>query len=89
MGLIHSPVNTYALSECNSAGAMLLATGTGKRRAFDDSVIVIHGLKLGVGDDKPPTNFVTDVQKNYTGFWRERAKLPKDWRPLPFDSLRI
>lgn len=89
MGLIHSPVNTYALSECNSAGALLLAAGTGKRRAFHDSVIVIHGLKPGVGDDKPPVDFVTDFQKNYTEFWRERAKLPQDWLPLPFDSLRI
>ena len=89
MRLIHSPVNTYALSECNSGGAMLLAAGTGKRRAFHDSVIVIHGLKLGVGDAKPPADFVTDLQKSYTEFWHERARLPQDWLPLPFDSFRI
>jgi len=89
MRFIQSPVNTYALSECNSGGAMLLAAGTGRRCAFHDSVIVIHGLKLGSGNDKPPVDFVTDVQNNYTEFWRKRAKLPPDWLPLPFDSHRI
>lgn len=30
MGLLQSPVNTCALSECTSGGALLLAAGTGK-----------------------------------------------------------
>ena len=86
---IQSPVDTYALSECNSAGAMLLAAGTGKRRAFRGAVIVIHGLKVGAGDGQPPVDFVTDIQKSYTEFWRERTRLPQEWLPLPFDSFRI
>jgi ATP-dependent Clp protease protease subunit len=87
--LIHSPVNTYALSECNSGGAMLLAGGTGKRRAFHGAVIVIHGLKPGGGVMKPPAAFATDVQDSYTDFWRKCARLPQSWLPLPFDSLHI
>ena len=87
--LIHSPVNTYALSECNSGGAMLLAGGTGKRRAFHGAVIVIHGLKPGVGAEKPPVAFVTDVQDSYTEFWRKCTRLPESWLPLPLDSLHI
>ena len=87
--LVRSPVNTYALSECNSGGAMLLAGGTGKRRAFHGAVIVIHGLKPGIGAEKPPAVFVTDLQDSYTDFWRKSARLPESWLPLPLDSLRI
>lgn len=89
MRLVRSPVNTYALSECNSGGAMLLAAGTGKRHAFHGAVIVIHGLKSGVGADRPPAAFVADLQDSYTDFWRKCAKLPESWLPLPFDSLHI
>jgi len=86
---IHSPVNTYALSECNSGGAMLLAAGTGKRRAFHGAVIVIHGLQPGVAGDKPPTAYVGDIQDSYTDFWHKSAKLPESWLPLPFGIFHI
>lgn len=86
--LIHSPVNTYALSECNSGGAMLLAGGTGKRRAFHGAVILIHGLTF-VGSEKPPAVFMTDLQNSYTDFWRKSVKLPQSWLPLPADSWHI
>lgn len=89
MRLIHSPVNTYALSECNSGGALLLAAGTGKRRAFHGAVIVLHGLKPGTGANAPPDEFIADAQVSYTDFWRKSAKLPDSWLPLPFDSLHI
>ena len=88
MTLIQSPVNTYALSECNSGGAMLLAGGTGKRRAFHGAVIILHGLKPK-GRRKPPAAFVADAQASYTDFWRTHARLPDSWLPLPLDSLRI
>ena len=86
MTLIHSPVNTYALSECNSGGAMLLAAGTGKRWAFHGAVIVLHGLAV---HGKPPAGFVEDMQNSYTEFWRRRSHLPPSWLPLRFDSLRV
>ena len=63
MTLIHSPVNTYALSEY-SGGAMLLAAGTGKRYAFPGAVIVIHGLNFR---GQPPAGFAEDTD-SYTGF---------------------
>ena len=84
--LIKSPVNTYALSECNSGGAMLLAAGTGKRRAFHGAVIVLHGLNVR---GTPPAGFAEDAQASYTEFWRTRSHLPPSWLPLPFDSFRV
>ena len=84
--LIQSPLNTYALSECNSGGAMLLAAGTGKRRAFHGAVIVVHGLAVS---GKPPAGFVARIQDSYTEFWHKRARLPQSWLPLPFNSTHI
>lgn len=86
MKFIQSPVNTYALSECNSGGAYVLAAGTGKRRAFGNSVIMLHGLDVR---GTPPPGLVEMFQDNYTRFWRERTRLPADWLPLPFASFRV
>lgn len=83
---LQSPVDTYALSECNSGGAMLLAAGTGKRHAFRGAVILIYGLAVR---GKPPADYVADLQDSYTRFWRERSRLPQSWLPLPFDSWHV
>ena len=73
-------MNTYGLSECNSGGALLLAAGTGKRRAFHGAVIMVHGLKIS---GKPPPGFTERIQDAYTRFWRQRSRLPESWLPLP------
>jgi ATP-dependent Clp protease protease subunit len=80
MRLIRCPVNTYALSECNSGGSLLLAAGTGKRRAFRGGLIVVHGLRI---HGKPPPEYTEHLQDTYTKFWRKRTRLPEDWLPLP------
>jgi ATP-dependent Clp protease protease subunit len=86
MGLLKCPVNTYALSECISGGAVLLAAGTGKRRAFHGAVIIVHGLTF---QGKPPSEFTERIQDAYTQFWRKRSRLPDSWLPLPFGIEHI
>ena len=86
MRLLKSPVNTYALSECNSGGAMLLAAGTGKRRAFHGAVVVLHGLKIS---GKPPPGFAEQLQDAYTHFWHQRSRLPEPWLPLPPGVIHV
>lgn len=88
MRLINSPVNTHALAECNSAGAVLLAAGTGERVAFRGAMIVLHGFQAR-GPRKGKKEFIDGMQDYYTAFWRERARLPADWLPLPQNSLRF
>lgn len=83
MRLLKSPVNTCAMSECNSGGVVLLAGGTGKRRAFHGSVIVLHGLK---SYGRPPRDLMEHVKEAYTEFWRRRTHLPESWLPLPDDK---
>jgi ATP-dependent Clp protease, protease subunit len=86
MRLIQSPVNTYAMSECNSGGVVLLAAGTGKRRAFHGAVVIVHGMKI-VG--QAPADLIDRVQDAYTDFWRQHAKLPEAWLPLPRDIMHV
>ena len=86
MKQVHSPVNTYALSECNSGGVVLLAAGTGKRRAFHGAWIVIHGIEA---HGSPPPEFVAGVQDTYTEFWRKHSRLPQSWLPLPLGSVHL
>ncbi len=86
MSLVHSPVNTYALSECNSGGVVLLAAGTGKRRTFHGVLILLHGLEF---QGNPPPAYVGGVQDAYSDFWRKHARLPQSWLPLPFGRVRI
>jgi ATP-dependent Clp protease protease subunit len=91
MRSLHSPVNTYALSECNSGGVVLLAGGTGKRRALKGAVMVVHGMEPSRGVKKAPAVFakewMKDFQDSYTDFWHRCAKLPESWLPLPLNSL--
>ena len=86
MRSMKSPVNTWALSECNSGGALLLAGGTGKRKAFRGATVVVHGM---VVRGKPPAGMVQQIQDSYTRFWRTRARLPEAWLPLPPDVLHV
>lgn len=87
MRLIRSRVNTYALSECNSGGAMLLAAGTGERVAFRGAIIVMHGIKVVNGP--PPKEYFNGVQAYYTAFWQQRARLPAQWLPIPPNALHF
>jgi ATP-dependent Clp protease, protease subunit len=79
MRSLRAKVNTYALSECNSGGALLLAAGTGKRRAFRGGLIVVHAIKVV---RQPPEDFTQGIQKAHDDFWRAHAKLPEEWLPL-------
>jgi ATP-dependent Clp protease, protease subunit len=79
--IIKSPVNTWTFTGCNSGGALLLASGTGKRRAFRGAVILLHGLTWR---GNPPPEYTKPIQDDYTQLWRKRARLPESWLPFPF-----
>ena len=79
MHSIKAPVNTIAIGGCSSAGAMILAAGTGKRRAFSNTVIMVHST---LGKSKKP--FSSDVadRERVVRFWQSAARLPKEWFPF-------
>jgi membrane-bound ClpP family serine protease len=86
ISLMRAPVNTCAIGECNSAGALLLAAGTGERTAFADSTLVVHGMVL---KNKPPKKYVESAQDAYTAFWRQHARLPESWLPIPLGAVLV
>ena len=59
---------------------MLLAAGTGERRAFQDSVIVVHGLHV---TGHLPRKYSELLYTNVDGFWKHYAHLPESWVPIP------
>jgi ATP-dependent Clp protease protease subunit len=79
MQKVRSPVNTWALGSCESAGAILLAGGTGVRRAFPDTIISIH-LNEEEGDEPYSDEFV--ARRRGEAFWKRRAKLPDRCYPM-------
>jgi len=86
MRALRSRVNTWALGNCNSAGAMILVAGTGRRFAYPNAVIAIHGGKK-VGRVPPAYLRVVDAQVQ--ALWKQRAKLPAEWFPLRGDAMHF
>lgn len=79
MRLIEAPVNTWALGGCYSAGAVILAGGTGRRYATDRAIIMVH---TNLVDSSAPFSFGRLDRARYEGFWREVAELPTRWFPM-------
>jgi len=86
VGMLKSRLDTVALGECNSGGAVLLAAGSGERRAHADSVIVLHGMKVS---GRPPARYVELTGEIYTAFWRKHARLPQAWLPMPQEKTFV
>jgi len=73
---LKAPVNTHAIGGTHSAGAMILAAGTGVRYAYPFSSIMLHvGLYKGDGDFGENT---TDNHR-LIAFWERHARIPPDW----------
>jgi ATP-dependent Clp protease, protease subunit len=83
---LKSKVNTWAVGDCNSGGAMLLAAGTGRRKASPNAVIIIHGP---VPSGRLPSGLMETVDGRLSSFWQARAKLPARWLPLPQNSTHV
>jgi ATP-dependent protease ClpP protease subunit len=67
---IHAPVNVHALGEVHSAGAMILAAGTGKRIVYENTILGYH--EAGADEDEL-------FESRYLMFWKKHANLPEAW----------
>lgn len=76
MRAIESPVNTYAIGGTHSAGAMLLAAGTGKRYVTEYGTIMFHAGRTE--EPEPYSEDFTDNER-MKGFWSTHADLPAKW----------
>ena len=79
MQSMRSPVNTYAIGLCHSAGGIVLAGGTGRRYAFPNAIVGVH---TNMPSEEIANDFGTARRKRFENFWKSKAKLPDDWYPM-------
>jgi len=80
MNLIDAPVNTWAIGGCYSAGALILAAGTGTRFATPNAMLMVHA---SLDEDlKESYSYERLALQRYERIWRQRAALPDDWFPM-------
>jgi ATP-dependent Clp protease protease subunit len=91
MQMINAPVKTICMGRAYSAGAVLLAAGTGGRFAFKNSEIMVHGIQCifplpgeDIASSKNYFSFLKDnddnimkILANHTG--HPLAKIKKDF----------
>lgn len=79
MMLIDAPVNTISLGGSHSAGAIILAGGTGIRKASINSLIMIHTL-----DESWDEDYSYDLvsRNRMESFWRSQGNLPEEFYPM-------
>lgn len=94
MHWIDAPVNTWSAGASYSAGAMILAAGTGTRYALPNTLVMVHVVDLE-GDE--PQEYYYESRTRTESFWRRHANLPEDYYPMigdveyyfsPEDALR-
>lgn len=84
MRLVRAPVNTWAFGGCYSSGALLLISGTGRRYATEDAVIMVHA---NAPDSTEPFSGERLFRTRYERIWRQRSKVPSDWFPMTRDKV--
>lgn len=82
MQYIEAPVNTWVMDFAASNGALILATGTGRRYATFHSVVWVHGGRLGGGDVPGATELKLLWDKSYENLFQKCTRLPAVWYPL-------
>ena len=73
---IKAPVNTHAMGATHSAGAMILAAGTGVRLAHPYASIMFHA---GLYEEDGPYGENTVDNARLVAFWTKHAALPAEW----------
>ena len=83
MKMIESPVNTWALGICYSSGALILASGTGKRYATENAIIMVH---CNVDSSSEDYTHEKNYKELYEGYWEKKTELPSHWYPMIYDK---
>jgi ATP-dependent Clp protease protease subunit len=76
MHMIEAPVNTWAIGQCASSGALIVAGGTGERAATPNTILMVHA---NLGDSDEPFAEAPRTFDREARFWKAHARLPADW----------
>ena len=83
MNAIEAPVNTIAISDVSSSGAVVLAGGTGKRIGYENSIIMVHANReKGSGE----YNWESLDFERFSSFWRKHSSIPEKWTMIEGDE---
>ena len=82
MRTLRAPVHTWAMGACDSAGALIIAGGTGTRRALPHAILSLH-FNLDEGDDAWSRERANRMRAEE--FWRRVADLPPEFFPVTGD----
>jgi len=76
MAMIEAPVDTWSAGITSFPGTLILAAGTGVRRALPNSLIVVEVQAESSGDGGLP--FQDKYWQRMKKFWRLHARFPED-----------
>jgi ATP-dependent Clp protease protease subunit len=79
---LDSPVNTWAVGGCYSAGTLIVAAGTGHRVASENALLMVHA---NLDEPSHDGTWESLEQARYERLWRRVATLPEEWYPMTFD----
>lgn len=83
MNTIEAPVNTIAIGDVSSSGAVILAGGTGKRMGYENSIIMVHANReKGSGE----YNWASLDFERFSSFWRQYSNIPEKWTKIEGDE---
>jgi len=77
---IRAPVNAWAVGGCYSAGALILASATGRRYATEDAMLMIHASMDDSGEEDARMD-----RERYEAAWKSTTSIPAAWYPLTGD----
>ena len=78
---LSAPVNAWAVGGCYSAGALILASATGRRYATEDAMLMIHASMDDSGEDDARMD-----RERYEAAWKSTTTIPAAWYPLTGDE---
>lgn len=76
MQTIDAPVNTYAIGGCHSSGAIIVASGTGTRAAYESALLMVHD---NLSEDGQRYALDTKENERMRTFWGAFKQMPKSW----------
>jgi len=83
MQRVKAPVDTIATGGCFSAGAVILAAGTGTRAATPNAILSVHANSDEGGD---ALSYERLSRERLERHFRQNATLPPEWFPLTGDK---
>ena len=82
---IQTPVDVYVVGECDYAGMLIVLSATGKRYAYEDSVLL---SSIMIPYDNTTYSQVKIDRERFDKIWRVKSKVPNSWYPISGKGIK-